>query len=339
MTSKIGLLGQPHPSSSARWRDFALTLCISAAVALALNLAAVIILDPYDTGRFLARASSGVTAQGPRTANASRARDPRFDAAIFGNSHVQLLEPARLDSATGFSFVSLIVPATGPREQFVLIDWYLRNRVSPPRAMVLGIDGPWCTADPALPTTKPFPYWLYDSSPWAYLKGLLSLDVTERLPGRISLLLGRAKAARADGYWNYEPDYVGLGYAEDEARARLQAEKPFMPSNPAGRFPAAERLRAMLARVPAETAVVLVRPPVYATALPKPGTPDGIAAAACRDAFAALARERPRTVFIDRQDDRAVNRDPASFFDHTHYRAPVAREIETAIAEAVRGAR
>ena len=37
--------------------------------------------------------SAGVRQQGPRTAAASRGRDPAFNAAIVGNSHIQLLSP------------------------------------------------------------------------------------------------------------------------------------------------------------------------------------------------------------------------------------------------------
>ena len=55
-----------------------------------------VVIDPYDTGRFPTFIEPGVFDGGSRTANASRGRDPRFNAAVFGNSRGQLLDPAKL---------------------------------------------------------------------------------------------------------------------------------------------------------------------------------------------------------------------------------------------------
>jgi hypothetical protein len=62
-------------------------------------------------------AGQGLFETGQRTGNASRGRDPRFNAAIFGNSRAQLLDPAKLSEATGLSFVQLTTPGSDPREQ------------------------------------------------------------------------------------------------------------------------------------------------------------------------------------------------------------------------------
>ena len=87
---------------------------------------------------------------------------------------------------------------------------------------------------------------------------------------------------------------------------------------------------------PAETALILLRPPVYVTALSKPGTRDAAADAACRKAFADLAARRPRTALVDWRVDRPELRDSSLFFDHSHYRQPIARLVEADIAEAIR---
>ena len=52
----------------------------------------------------------------PRTATASRARDPQFDSAIIGNSTAQLLNPAELSRSTGLRFVQLYRDRADPRE-------------------------------------------------------------------------------------------------------------------------------------------------------------------------------------------------------------------------------
>ena len=66
-----------------------------------LVLAVMIAVDPYDSGRFGLLGIEGVADNTEVTANASRARDPQFDSAIFGNSTGQRLNPAELSQATG----------------------------------------------------------------------------------------------------------------------------------------------------------------------------------------------------------------------------------------------
>jgi hypothetical protein len=58
------------------------TLGIGALLILVLMIA----VDPYDSGRFGWLGIAGVTDKIESTADASRARDPHFDSAIFGDS-------------------------------------------------------------------------------------------------------------------------------------------------------------------------------------------------------------------------------------------------------------
>lgn len=325
-----------------RWRGFAATFLASAALLTLALVALAFLLDPYDTGRTPLKLREGVRPQGPRTAAASRARDLAFDAGIFGNSHVQLLSPERLTQATGLRFVSLIAPATGPRETLLVLDWFLRqHRGAPPKAVLVGVDSRWCTADPALPVEKPFPFWLFSRDQGEYLVGLMSFDVVEELVRRIGFLASAApQRARRDGYWDYEPNYQIQGYDADPAlRARLDQSALTDGGNSSGPFPAAERLETLMRTAPAETALILLRPPVYITSLPAPGSAAAQADAACRQAFAGVAQRRPRSALIDWRVDRAETRDPGQFFDHTHYRHGVARLVEADIARALRDLR
>lgn len=326
------------PAQAARWTGFTATFLTAAAVAVASFLAFAFLLDPYDSGRSPLQLKEGVRPQGPRTALASRGRDPAFTGAIFGNSHIQLISPEELRRQTGIPFVSLIAPATMPKETFATIDWFLRHhRQTPPKAMVIGIDNYWCTANPALPNEKPFPFWLMSRSLPEYLGGLLRFDLIEELPRRIGYLAsGKAERARPDGYWDYESGYSVQGYdAVPELRGRLDKPLETGGGNIDGPFPAATGLEALIASAPAQTKLILVRPPVYATALPKPGTADAAADAACRKAFGDLAARRPRTALVDWRVDRPELHDPKLFFDHSHYRQPIARLIEADIARAI----
>ncbi|WP_306222701.1 hypothetical protein [Bosea beijingensis] len=322
---------------AAKWTGFTGAFLGTAALIAAAFLTAAFLIDPYDSGRSPLKLKEGVRPQGPRTALASRGRDPNFTGAIFGNSHVQLISPEELRARTGIPFVSLIAPATQPRETFATIDWFLRHHLTaPPKAIVVGIDNYWCTANPALPNEKPFPFWLLSRSLSDYVGGLMRFDLLEELPRRISYLTSRkAERARPDGYWDYEAGYGVQGYGTDpEIIARLQKPIEAGGGNVDGPFPAATGLEELMKAAP-ETALILLRPPVYATALSKPGTRDAAADAACRKAFADLAARRPRTALVDWRVDRPELRDPSLFFDHSHYRQPIARMVEADIAEAI----
>ena len=290
-------------------------------------------LDPYDTGRFALLNRPGVPEQGPRTAHASRGRDARFEGAIFGNSHIQLVSPERLRDATGIAFVSLTVPATGPREQFWLLDYFLAHRSGSPKALVFGIDGDWCTAEPVLPVRQPFPFWLYDPDPAAFLRGLLRWSTLEAVGQRAFVLAGlnRRPPARPDGYWDYEQNRV---WRQAMVEQELAAPVASSEVNATGRFPQIERLGRTLAALPTETAVAIVMPPAYRTALPAPGSPHARSDAACRAALTEAAGMR--ATVIDWRTDRPESADSTLFFDHTHYRHPLARAIERDIVGAIR---
>lgn len=317
------------------WLRFARLLIVTALVLFVALVGAIVALDPYDTGRFALVSKPGVPPQGPRTAHASRARDSGYDAAIIGNSHVQLLSPERLHAATGIPFVSLTVPATGPKEQFAILDYWLAKRVRSPRVIVIGIDPYWCRNDPAMANWMPFPFWLYAPDPWTYVLGLARLDVLEEAGRRLRYLAGRIPRARQDGYWDYEPDYTAQVAAGGALLARLTEPRATIAVNETGRFPALEALRARLQRLPSSVRVILVRPPVYRTGLPEPGTPEAATDGACAAAYGALAAADPRVRLLDWRGERAENRIAELWFDHTHYRAPVAIAMEQEIARVV----
>jgi hypothetical protein len=311
------------------WRRFG-TLALTGAAVLTLGtLAAIFVLDPYDTGRPGLVLAPGVPSQGPRTAAASRARDDTFSAAIIGNSHVQLLMPEKLSQQTGLPFVSLTVPGTGPKEQIAILEFALARRATPLRALVVGVDGFWCKADEQLTPFNPFPFWLYSLDPWRYAAGLVRWDSLEALGRRLRYLAGTQERGRPDGWWDYEAHRV---WRRDVMETQLAQRFETSPRNESGRFPAFERLRETFRMLPADMAVVLVAPPVYVTGLPADGSDLARSDAACRDARSALAKSRPRTAVVDWRDARPENRVIENYFDHTHYRADVARKLEEDIA-------
>lgn len=322
----------------AHWQRFAGYFISAVVLLIAFFLTVAYLLDPYGSGRSPIRFIEGVRPQGHRTAAASRGRDRSFNAAVFGNSHMQLLSPDRLKSDAGLAFVSLIAPASGPREQLTLIGWFLRHRAEEAQAIVIGVDHLWCGSDPNLPNNKPFPFWLFSADLLEYFVGLLRFNVLEELPRRVGFILSKnPDRARADGYFDYEDGYLMMGYISDpNLRSALEKPNGISGGNLSGTFPAAKQLEDLLSRYSPDLKVILVRPPGYKSTIAAPGSFHDLANKACRSAFASLAERRPQTVLIDWRVDREEIRNPNEFFDHTHYRQGIARLIEKDIAIAVR---
>lgn len=316
-------------SESQAWGRWLATFLWMAALGACMIFALVILVDPYDSGRFGFIGIKGISDESPRTANASRGRDPQFSAAVFGNSTGQLLKPTELSQATGLRFVQLTIPGTGPREQIVLLRWFVRHHARAD-ALVIVTDPVWCTDDPALPIFNPFPFWLYSDSPIEYLGRLFSSRALGRLVRRVELGLGLRTPSAPDGYWNYEL----LGHGEFRP-----APPPNEPADTAAvaetQFPAIEQLAGFIANVP-NIPVVLVMPPMIASYLPRPGGRGAARLAACKGALARLVAGRPHSNFLDFQVDDPLTRDQQNFLDEGHYRAPVARRMEQRIAESLR---
>ncbi|MDP4004496.1 hypothetical protein [Methylobacterium sp. NEAU K] len=325
-----------QPTQDRDWRGFARTLFLSMAGLFAAYLALAVLVDPYDTGRSTLLSRGAVRPQGPRTASALRGRDPAYSGAVIGNSHIQLIEPAALSRLTGIPFVQLSVPATGPSEQFALLGWYLKHHARP-QALVLSADSFWCADDPSFPSEHGFPYWLLADWP-AYLHGLLRFSAAQETINRLGWLSNpRRRKAAADGWWDYESNYLGQGFGRDPAK-KAALERPVGPEpepHHGGPFPVADRLRAELARIPAETPVVVVFPPVYARAEPPAGSPRAAAESACRAQVRSALAAHPLSAVVDARDGRPEAENADLFFDQTHYRLPLARTLTTEIAAAI----
>lgn len=328
------LFSRQKGAATVTWRGFAGLFLGAFVGGGALICALILAVDPYDSGRFPSFNIAGIVDANPRTANVSRGRDARFDAAVIGNSHGQLLSPARLDRTTGLRFVQLTVPGTGPREQLAVLSWFARHHAAI-GAIVLAADMGWCTQDQSPSLTNPFPFWLYADGQLGYFAGLFSIRSLDLGYRRVLLALGLRAPSDPAGYWDYE---AGRTWSFHPA---IPAEMPPTPA-PVPRdfsFPAIKQLADALGRLPPATPVVIVMPPVFFTELPPAGTPDAARLAQCKEALARLAAGRPHSAFLDFLRDTPATRDPANFMDPGHYRAGVAMGIEADIANALETAR
>lgn len=320
------------PKDGQGWDGFVRFLIGTACLLFGLGVLFLLVVDPYGSGQTGLPGRPGVQDQYPMTAHASRARNPAFNAAVFGNSRVQQLNPERLNRLTGLSFVSLTMPGTGPADQIAVLRWFLANHETPPKAVVIGADGYWCR--PTFAFSDRFPAWLYDRRFLAYLGGVVRYRSLEAAASRIGFLWSGKGGARPDGYWDYVPIFAGLGLADPEAsRQRVEGNsKPSFEPNPRAAYPAIDALRDLLRTVPKETRFVLVRPPVYRNGLPAPGTAGAANQAACNAQLAAVAAEFPQVRLIDFMTRGPVADAASNFYDFDHYRDPIAAEVEREIA-------
>ena len=93
-------------------------------------------------------------------------------------------------------------------------------------------------------------------------------------------------------------------------------------------------LRRTLRLAPPDMAVALVMLPVWAEILPRSG-PELATEHSCRAAFQAFAGSLKRGIFIDRRKADPLTTDPHNFFDRTHYREPIASQVEAELTRAL----
>ncbi len=324
------MISSTSSSDQGHGRGFAGTF-VAVCLGFALTLACVLVLlDPYDTSRMTPFPKAGMPETGPRVANASRIRNPEFNAAIFGNSTIQILSPERLNAATGQRFVQLSVPGTGPMEQVAMIEHLIRRRGSAIGTIVLGLDSSWCDASRSTQTVHPFPFWLYDNNPLTYLSSLVRMDSLEFLPKRIRLLLGKGPLARSDGFWDYE---APGGYRQYPL---VDIKLPAIPVPVGLRGAATDSLVRIVKSLPAETRLLLLHPPLFSPTPPQATNDDKRNLAACKAELASAVAGRPRTEVFDLWVDNPENRIRTMFYDHNHYTRAMATRVEGAISDILR---
>ena len=312
------------------WRRWLVTFCGVFFGVGALLFTLLLLIDPYDTGRFPSFGITGVNDVSLRTADASRGRDPRFNAAVIGNSTGKRIDPYRLSAGSGLRFIQLAISKVGPREELVLMRWVLSHHASY-GALVIVTDPVWCSSDPDRPLDSPFPFWLYGDN-LDYLANVLSSRALDRAGWRLLIALGLRQPVDPVGFTDYlrpgeRPVFVPPPPSPPGEMGELQS----LP-----RFPWIERLHALLTMVPQSVNVILVMPPEYYTVLPHPGSKQAAEIDACKAALRQAVADRPLGAFLDFRVDSEWTRDTTDFVDPIHYREKLAGQMADRIIAQLR---
>lgn len=292
---------------------------------------AMIVIDPYDSGKFGWLGIEGVDDRTTFTAAASRARNPRFDSAVIGNSTAQILEPAQLSQATGLRFVQLYMTGARPLEELAVLDFFMRNHRQV-GALVFVTDPSWCVHTASEPD-GPFPYWLYGDSSIKYAVRLLSRQSVEHAFQRLSIGLGLRERNDPSGFFSYEDIWPPGTFHEvnrprDPPPAATAAERVILPE--------VARLDAAIKKLPADIPVVVVVPPTYFPTIAGSGTAAALDREACNAALKRTVAGRAHSNFINYRIDNAMTRDVANFADFIHYRPKIAGKMHEGIAASIR---
>jgi hypothetical protein len=314
-----------NSDSSPGWTR-CLTACVGTlALGALLLFAFMIMVDPYDSGKFGLLGISGVNDRDSHTAVASHARDANFDSAVIGNSTALMLDPDELSRATGRRFVQLAVTGAGPAEEFAVLDFFLRHHADV-GALVIVTDPSWCAHDSAAPWAA-FPYWLYGTNSVIYAGRLISWPAIEHAFQRLSIGLGLRKSMNPAGAFKdiWPPgEFHEINRPKDPPPAATLDGRDVLPE--------VSRLDELIKKLPVDVAVVLVVPPTLYPTVAQPGTVAAAESEACNAALRRLVAGRPHSNFINYRIDNAMTRDRANFVDFIHYRPSLAAKMSEGIA-------
>jgi hypothetical protein len=325
---------------SRSWRAWLFTMLATLAMLSAGCYWAVVLIDPFSTGRF---ALTQRIDRAPRDtwhwlAKAGIIRDQQFDGAIFGSSVAGPLDPVHIGGIVEHKMLQLALYGVTPQTTIMMSRSFERHRPGKHSLHVFILDQHWC-ADQIIRDNRrflwlpEFPTWVYESSNYEYLSRIFYPYAFVTAFRRIGIWFGvREQAVRADGFAPIFPSDI----YEQIIPIRLLETKPEtegpLPNAP---FPYLDLLTSHLGSLNPRSPVLLVFVPVFVNAIPPAGSAAAVRDAACKARFAQLARRRPKTGLLDLQGDNPLARRIGDYVDALHFRGEVARTVEAEIAEAV----
>jgi hypothetical protein len=320
--------GVADADSRHRWRIWLLALVLGLIACTAILYIAVVLIDPFSTGRFSLTQRIDFATRTMRLADAGLVRDRRFDAAILGDSTGFTLDPARISEASKWQVAQLAIPAATPANILTVASAFERHHRAVRTLEVFVLSGGWCRSnDPNASRFGPFPDWLYESSDRLYLSRIFFSDAVVSAAVRVGIWLDVAdQAAPADGF---APAYRTRNNAE------FLGERPTEAPPPEAPFPAIDALMAHIFALPTRAAVAFVLVPPYVSLLPVDGSIAAARMRVCKDRIRQIAAGRPGTSYLDLMTENSISREIENYQDPVHYNLTGAHQVESRIAHLI----
>jgi hypothetical protein len=327
---------------SSDWRRFFCLAAGTAALAVAVIYAFVVLVDPFDTLPLSPPAGRVPVASNARFAFPSLARSDRFDSAIFGTSTTRLLRPAVLNPEFGARFVNLAMNAATAYEQSRLMAVF-RQAHPTARLVLVGIDISHCEPGETEQqfTPRAFPAWMYDGSLWRGYGEMFNLYAVQEAGQEFAILTGlKQQVYGSDGYTSFVPP--DSRYDPARVAMHLRDDPPVIPTPGRGdpatwRYLAIDRLLADLSVFPDGTRKILFFVPYDQKVMPPPDSPGALAWRECKQRVAAVAARVPNTIAVDFMRQSPITGVDDNYWDGMHYRIGIADRIARDLAAADRG--
>ncbi len=310
------------------WRNWLLVVLSLGIIASLVLWLAVVLIDPFSTGRFALTQRIDITTTNSRLADVAVARDRRFNGAILGDSVSITLDPKSVARGSNWRLAQLAIYAADVSEVVTVANAFERAHRDGRTLEIFVLSNRWCGDNPsALNGNIPFPYWLYDTSDAVYLLRLLSPEAVSLSLMRLKIWLGRARPElRDDGY---------LDRVFVRTIAEMPMQRPSEGPAPSAPFPAIDALIAHIAALPEDRAVAIVFAPLYVGTLPVAGSPAAVRLDACKQRLHDLAARRPHAAYLDLMTENSLTLDAANYFDPLHLVSAAVPRFEAAIAGAI----
>ena len=329
-------------TSSSDWRRFFCLAAGTAALAVAVIYAFVVLVDPFDTLPLSPPAARVPVASNARFAFPALARSDQFDSAIFGTSTTRLLRPAVLNAEFGARFVNLAMNAATAYEQSRLMAAFRRAHPTA-RLVLVGIDISHCEPGETEQqfTPRAFPAWMYDGSRWRGYGEMFNLYAVQEAGQEFAVLTGlKRQVYGSDGYTSFVPP--DSQYDPARVAIHLRDDPPVIPTPGRGepatwRYRAIDRLQADLSAFADSTRKILLFVPYDDKVMPPSDSPGALAWRECKLRVAALAAHVPNTIAVDFMRPGPITSVDDNYWDGMHYRIAIADRIARDLAAADRG--
>ena len=321
-----GSIGDARP-----WRRWLVAFLSTLVVVGATVYAAVVLIDPFATGRFTPIKSVELASNNPRLLKAGLVRDPRFNAAIFGSSTGYPLDPKAIGDGSAWRVAQFAIPASLPPSQLRVARAYQRFHSDQATLQIYVLDHFWCRpGDPASGGWGAFPDWVYESSDADYLSRILFPEGIKTAAQRVGLWLGLVEpTARDDGFMFRDMTPIPRTQLISRARPR--------DDDGSGKgFPALEQLAAHMAALPKDVHVAFVFAPPHISMIPIAGSPAAARLQACKARARQIAGGRGNSAWLDLMTENEITRDEKNYFDEVHYTPAASARFAAAIVAALK---